>query len=74
MELTKDDARILSLALEIAKYDNTFSYVNGVDRKLVISKLNNLQTKLSEEGKDKRRNGRTSEDTFQDCIRRFVKR
>jgi hypothetical protein len=39
----------------------------------VFDKLFDLQYKLEMFGDDKRRNGRTTEDNFHDCIIRFTK-
>jgi glycyl-tRNA synthetase beta subunit len=67
MKITKDEARILAAALEDAKYIMTN------DRNLaLINKLDQLQNKLEDFGKDKRRTGRTSQDDFTDCLKRYV--
>lgn len=68
MRLTKDEARILSEALRIAKYEMVTLSHN------VFDKLEALEEKLSEHGKDQRRTGRMSQDDFNDCLRRFVKK
>tara|TARA_R110001599_G_scaffold332511_1_gene547957 strand:- start:8509 stop:8736 length:228 start_codon:yes stop_codon:yes gene_type:complete len=66
MRLTKDEARILSAALEIAKYEfNTLSLG-------VFDKLCDLENRLEEFGKDQRRAGRTSQNDLSDCMRRFA--
>lgn len=67
MKLTKDEARVLSKAMEIAKYEMNTLSLN------VFEKFTELESKLEKFGKDKRRTGRTSQDDFNDCIRRFAK-
>ena len=71
MRLTKDEARILAEAMEEYKYkvaDNITLNELGV-----FSKLFDLQYKLEKFGDDKRRNGRTSQDSWFDLIVRFCK-
>jgi hypothetical protein len=71
MRLTKDEARILAEAMAEYKYkvvENTHYKELGV-----FDKLFDLQYKLEMFGDDKRRNGRTSQDNFHDCIIRFTK-
>jgi hypothetical protein len=72
MRLTKDEARILAEAMEGYKYllvgSNNFYKQLGV-----FEKLHDLQYKLEMFGDDKRRNGRTTQDNFHDCIIRFTK-
>ena len=71
MRLTKDEARILAEAMEEYKYkvvENPHYKELGV-----FDKLFDLQYKLEMFGDDKRRNGRTSQDNFHDCIIRFTK-
>ena len=71
MRLTKDEARILAEAMEEYKY----KVVENPNYKElgVFNKLHDLQYKLEMFGDDKRRNGRTSQDNFHDCIIRFTK-
>jgi len=67
MKLTKDEARILSEAVETFKFECK-------ERKQIPGLFNNLcylQYKLREFGKDKRRTGRTSLNSFFDCLKRF---
>jgi hypothetical protein len=71
MRLTKDEARILAEAMAEYKYkvvENPHYKELGV-----FDKLFDLQYKLEMFGDDKRRNGRTSQDNFHDCIIRFTK-
>lgn len=71
MRLTKDEARILAQSLNEYKYN----VVNGIKefKKLdVFIKLHDLQYKLEMFGDDKRRYGRTSQDSLIDCFKRFV--
>lgn len=66
MKLTKDEARILSEAMKIAKHElNTLSFK-------VFDKFTELENNLEVFGKDKRRTGRTSQDDFNDCLKRFA--
>lgn len=66
MKLTKDEARILADALRIAKFEyTTLSFK-------VFDELSNLESRLDDFGKDKRRTGRTSQDDFNDCLKRFA--
>jgi hypothetical protein len=67
MNLTKDEARILASAMEIAKYE--FNHLpDGA-----FSKLSALEKKLEIFGKDQRRTGRTTQDDYSDCLKRFSK-
>jgi hypothetical protein len=71
MKLTKDEARILGESLEEYKYQvakNITLKDLGVFSKLLV-----LQKKLETFGNDKRRNGRTSQDSWFDLIVRFCK-
>lgn len=65
MNISKDEARILAAALEIAKFEF------NVGDKIVFAKLEMLEAKLDTFGKDKRRTGRTSLDSFADLLKRF---
>ncbi len=67
MRITKDEARILAAAMEMAKYDLNILALG------VFDKLEQLEDRLNEFGKDKRRTGRTSMDDFHDCMKRFAK-
>jgi hypothetical protein len=71
MRLTKDEARILAEAMAEYKYKVV---ENPHYKELsVFNKLNDLQYKLFMFGDDKRRNGRTSQDNFNDLIKRLTK-
>jgi hypothetical protein len=72
MKLTKDEARILGEALESYKFEIanesiTYKQIG------VYEELTNLEKRLKLFGDDKRRNGRTSQDSFFDLIVRFCK-
>jgi hypothetical protein len=72
MRLTKDEARILAEAMAEYKYkvvENPHYKELGV-----FDKIFDLQYKLEMFGDDKRRNGRTTQDNFNDCIIRFTKK
>jgi hypothetical protein len=66
MRLTKDEARILSEAIEDVKYEW------GNKPEGLFHKLTELEDRLGKAGKDKRRIGRTSQDWFSDCLKRFI--
>ena len=67
MRITKDEARILAEAMKEAKYEFvTLSFK-------VFDRLEELEKRLEKFGKDKRRKGRTSQDAFNDCLRRYSK-
>ena len=71
MRLTKDEARILAEAMAEYKYkvvENPYYKELGV-----FDKLFDLQYRLEMFGDDKRRNGRTTQDNFNDLILRFTK-
>ncbi len=66
--MTKDESRILAQCVEIAKFEFHHLPPGGFD------KLTDLQKKLENFGKDKRRTGRTSLDNFSDVMKRFTKK
>lgn len=69
MKLTKDEARILAAAIGDFKY----RIVEETMRDLrLMDKLNELEDRLEEFGKDKRRTGRTSQNDWSDLIKRFA--
>jgi hypothetical protein len=71
MRLTKDEARILAEAMEEYKYKLVENpYYKELE---AFNKLHDLQYKLEMFGDDKRRNGRTSQDNFNDLIKRLTK-
>jgi hypothetical protein len=71
MRLTKDESRILAQALNEYKYNvvNEFKELKELN---AFNKLHDLQYKLEMFGDDKRRYGRTSQDSLIDCFKRFV--
>jgi hypothetical protein len=77
MRLTKDEARILAVALESDKYSISRLVHDEIDGERgslkMMEKLNQLEEKLLDSGKDKRRIGRTSMDDFPDCLKRYAK-
>ena len=68
MRLTKDEARILAAALN----DFKFRLMENHSIDGLFSKLNSLEVKLDDFGKDKRRNGRTSQNDWSDLMKRFA--
>lgn len=68
MKLTKDEARILGEVLSDGKYDLVEVGVNDG----VYEALTDLEERLMEAGKDRRRYGRTSMNDFSDCLKRLV--
>ena len=66
MIITKDEARILAEALIIAKYE--FSYPNNEN---IFDKFIHLENKLLDHAKDKRRTGRSSQDDWNDMLKRY---
>lgn len=73
MNITKDEARILSELLTDGKYDlsRLATKHNGIE---TIGALTELEKRLHSVGKDLRRNGRKSHNSFTDCMNRFVNR
>ena len=70
MKLTRDEARLLSLALSEYKYDLLDKHRNLTT---LSDKLQDLEKRLEDAGKDQRRNGRTTQDDFTDMLKRFAK-
>jgi hypothetical protein len=68
MKLTKDEASILAYAMEVAKYEMLTTSFN------VYTSLEHLQNRLEEAGKDKRRRGRTTQNDWNDLLKRFIKK
>ena len=66
MTITKDEARILAAAVEIAKFEFNHLPAGAFD------KLSEMEKRLEKSGKDQRRIGRTSQDDFFDCLKRFA--
>ena len=73
MRITKDEARILSAALEGQKYDLMEIIARTKEESLhTIEALETLEIKLEAVGKDERRKGRKSKDKLSDVLKRFV--
>jgi hypothetical protein len=70
MKLTKDESRILSAAVGDFKFRSTLS---GHMPDGLFDKLEDLENRLEKFGKDKRRTGRTSQDDYDDLLKRFSK-
>ncbi len=68
MKLTKDEARILATILTNGKYEVLDSSIIGL-----YDALTDLENRLIKSASDYRRIGRTSQDDFIDCLKRFVK-
>jgi hypothetical protein len=66
MKFTKDEARILAEALEIAKYEWHNLPEGG------FKKLEELEESLNTFGDDKRRKGRTSQNDWSDLLKRYT--
>ncbi len=72
MKISKDEAMILADALSEAKY----SYLdllskNKYDNIVNLGSFDALESALIRYGKDKRRTGRTSQNSFTDMLKRF---
>jgi len=67
MRLTKDEAKILAAALNDFKYRlSDENNINGL-----FDSLETLELKFLKFGKNKRRNGKTSQDDFLHLVKRF---
>jgi hypothetical protein len=75
MKLTKDESRILSVALYESMHQlNDSMYSQTKDESLYrFKKLEALFNKLDSAGEDNRRNGRTSLNSFSDTLKRYTK-
>ena len=70
MKLTKDEARLLGNMLADYKYElQTSVHINEF-----IDPLTVLENKLQLAGCDHRRQGRTTQDSFDDCLKRIIKK
>lgn len=69
MNITKDEARILHAALEDSMYEIAHNTPNPKD---TIEALDKLSAKLHDGCNDTRRTGRTSMNSFQDCLKRII--
>jgi hypothetical protein len=72
MKLTKDQARILAAALKVAKYDFSESCRSKEECLQTFNKLSELEDRLHGHGDDKRRKGRTSQNDWNDLLKRFI--
>lgn len=66
MKITKDEAWILYLAVEEYKFENS------EHNKILFNALNDLQERLNKASEDKRRMGRTSQNSSSDVKKRFT--
>jgi hypothetical protein len=66
MKLTKDEAWMLYLAIDEYKFENS------EHNKILFNALNELQGRLNDASTDKRRQGRTSQNSTADVKKRFV--
>ena len=69
MKLTRDESRILGELLNESKYE--LNHKNGALNGYFEALLD-LENRLIEAGKDRRRSGRTSQDSYIDCEKRFA--
>lgn len=68
MKLTKDEARILGAMVREQKFEvNQYKVIPGL-----MDKLTHLEKRLIAFGEDSRRTGRTSQDSFTDCLERYT--
>lgn len=71
MKLTKDEARVLSAAVGDFKFRST---LNDSSPEGLFNKLEDLENRLEKFGKDKRRTGRTSQDDYNDLLKRLSRK
>ena len=71
MYITKDQARILASAIGEYKFEVANKEFDKSKSKIIFDKLVCLENYLRENGKDKRRVGRTSFDDYQDLLKRL---
>ena len=69
MNINKDEACILAKALSEAKYDMAAKYRN--EHPTYFANLTKLENRLEDFSQDKRKCGRTSNDTWEDLIKRL---
>lgn len=76
MKLTKDEAAVLCQALYEQKYELNEKVVDYAKETGIssMSAFENLENRLSEFSNDRRRNGRSSQNSFHDILKRFVSR
>ena len=71
MKLTKDECRILHACIYDAKYKMVNDF-NKEDANNIIEALTFLEIRLDKYSKDERRQGRTSQNSFNDTLKRFT--
>ena len=72
MRITKDEARILAQALRDSIFE--MSNIASLTRQqchVIMDELRELEKRLDIAGEDKRRNGRTSHNSFTDLLKRY---
>lgn len=72
MNITKDEARIISIALADYKYSVAEKAPTRELANKVVTAFTRFEQKLDEFSRDERRNGRKSRNDYADCISRFV--
>lgn len=76
LKISKDEARVLSdlISEYQADYSHTVYPNDSKEKRLeLVNALESLANRLSEYGQDQRRQGRTSQNRYGDCIKRFIK-
>jgi hypothetical protein len=71
MQITKDELRILASTLETGKYELAEMQPSRVDAKKLFAALELLQHRLEVAAIDRRRQGRTSQNSFSDLLKRY---
>ena len=72
MNITKDEARIISMAINDYKYLASEKIESRVGWKTAIEAFSRFEDKLDAFAQDKRRIGRKSKNHLYDCLLRFV--
>ncbi|MEO7176732.1 MAG: hypothetical protein ABIV51_12500 [Saprospiraceae bacterium] len=75
MRITKEEAEILYRSLSEHKYalnDMVSEYAEEKYGRYSIESFNSLENRLFDFADDKRRHGRTSQNSLTDCLKRFV--
>lgn len=72
MKLTKDECRVLSELTRLGKYEITDKASTKQQALDEIRCLEDLEERLDKAGRDERRQGRTSQNDFSDCMKRLV--
>ena len=73
MKLTKDEARILARGIDDYMDNVICKAATKEEANEMYSAFKRFQDKLWEFSADKRRQGRKSQNDYNDCLRRFVK-